>query len=112
MTNEESALLSHIKALIAAKRYRIRVHAVHHMIEEGFSEENLIDAVLGRSRTLEDYPEEHRSLVFGFFRLSGKVRCPLHVVCDYSNPEVVDIVTAYIPEKPWWTTPTKRGRQK
>jgi hypothetical protein len=85
---------------------------VHHMIEEGFSEENLIDAILGRSRILEDYPEESRSLVFGYFRLSGKVRCPLHAVCDYSNLEVIDIVTAYIPEKPWWSTPTKRGPQK
>jgi hypothetical protein len=80
MTNEERALLSHIKALIEAKRYRIRVHAVHHMIEEGFSEENLLGAVLGRSRILEDYPDEHRSLVFGFFRLSEKVRCMWSVI--------------------------------
>jgi len=109
MTNEERALLSQIKNLLEAKRYRIRVHAVHHMIEEGFSEENLIDSVLGRSRILENYPDENRSLVFGFFRLSRKVRCPLHVVCDYSNPEAIDIVTAYIPEKPWWSTPTRRG---
>ena len=38
------------------------------------------------------------------------VSSPLHVVCDYSNDEVVDIVTAYIPPKPWWETPSRRGR--
>ena len=35
---------------------------------------------------------------------------PLHIVYDYSNDEVVDIVTAYIPQKPWWETPSRRGR--
>ncbi|HTS70069.1 MAG TPA: hypothetical protein VMO17_13895 [Terriglobia bacterium] len=38
-----------------------------------------------------------------------KVSQPLHVVCDYSDSNVLDIVTAYIPQKPWWTTPSKRG---
>ena len=38
------------------------------------------------------------------------VSSPLHIVYDYSNDEVVDIVTAYIPQKPWWETPSRRGR--
>jgi hypothetical protein len=72
------------------------------MIEEGFREQDLIDAILGRSRILEDYVDEDRCLVVGYFRLSEKVRCPLHIVCDCSNADVLDIVTAYVPEKPWW----------
>lgn len=38
------------------------------------------------------------------------VRTPLHIVCDYSHKRHVDIVTAYLPQKPWWVTPRKRGR--
>ena len=110
--NEQRVLLSNIRGLVKAKKYRIRIHTVRHIIEEGFSEQDLIDAMLGRSRILEDYPEERRCLVVGYFRLSEKVRCPLHAVCDYSNAEVLDIVTAYIPEKPWWSTATKRGQMK
>jgi hypothetical protein len=34
--NDEPALLENIKKLAEAKNYRIRLHAVRHMIEEGF----------------------------------------------------------------------------
>lgn len=108
--NDERELLEHIKALIDARAYRVRIHTVRHMIEEGFGEQNLTEALTGRSRILENYPNELRCLVYGHFMMDGKVRSPLHIVCDYSSVEVVDIVTAYIPQKPWWLTPTKRGR--
>ena len=29
-----------------------------------------------------------------------------------SNENVVDIVTAYVPQRPWWVSPTQRGRKK
>src|SRR5437868_7554196 len=108
--NGQQELLAKIKALIEAKKYRVRLHAVRHMIEEGFSEEDIIKTLIGKSRVLEDYPSEFRCLVSGYFKMSEKVRSPLHIVCDYSSDEVVDIVTAYIPQKPWWLTPTRRGR--
>ena len=73
------ALLEKIKHLIRARKYRIRIHAVRHMIEEGFSEENLLEAVTGKSRILEYYPDEARCLVFGSFPLGAKLRSPLHV---------------------------------
>jgi hypothetical protein len=34
-TNE---LLDRIKRLVSEKHYRVKIHAVRHMIEEGFSE--------------------------------------------------------------------------
>jgi hypothetical protein len=108
--NGQQELLARIKALIEAKKYRVRLHAVRHMIEEGFSEEDIIKTLIGKSRILEDYQSEFRCLVSGYFKMSEKVRSPLHIVCDYSSDEVVDIVTAYIPQKPWWLTPTRRGR--
>jgi hypothetical protein len=105
----EDELLSRIRVLLLSTKYRVRIHAVRHMIEDGFTEQDIITAVTGKSRILEDYPEESRCLIVSYFHLSEKVRCPLHIVCDYSNAGVVDIVTAYIPDKPWWSTPTKRS---
>ena len=105
-------LLEKIKGLIAAKQYRVRIHAVRHMIEEGFGEADVIQAMAGRSRILELYPDDERCLILGYFAFSERVRSPLHVVCDYSNSELVDIVTAYLPQKPWWVTPTKRGKKR
>ena len=107
MTKQE--LLSKLRTLLKNRQYRIRSHVVRHMIEEGFDEEDILESLLGRCRILENYPSETRCLLAGYFRLSQKVHCPLHAVCDYSKDEVVDIVTAYIPQKPWWNTPTKRG---
>lgn len=107
MTDHE--LLSKLKALLEKGKYRIRIHAVRHMTEEGFSEDDVLETLLGKCRILESYPGESRCLIAGYFRLSDKIHCPLHVVCDYSRDELVDIVTAYIPQKPWWTTSTKRG---
>ncbi len=43
-------LLARIQAWLSAKRYRIRIHAVRHMIEEGFDEDHLLEALAGRSR--------------------------------------------------------------
>ncbi len=43
-------LLATIKSLVSANRYRLRLHAVRHMIEEGFDEENVLEAIAGRSR--------------------------------------------------------------
>jgi hypothetical protein len=108
--NGERKLLENIKTLIKARRYRIRIHAVRHMIEEGFNEEDLLEAMAGRCKVLENYTDESRCLILGYFSMDGKVRSPLHIVCDYSNEEIIDFITAYIPQKPWWQTPTKRGR--
>jgi hypothetical protein len=106
----ERNVLEKIRALLGAGRYRIRLHAVRHMIEEGFDEENVLKAIGGASRILEIYSHEMRCLLLGYFTVSEKARQPLHIVCDYSNPKVVDIVTAYLPQRPWWTAPGKRGR--
>ncbi len=93
-------------------RYRLRLHSVRHMLEEGFDEGNLLEALTGRVRILEDYPEQWRCLVLGSYAVSPRVRSFLHAVCDYADPEVLDIVTAYIPQRPWWETPTRRGKRR
>ena len=66
----------------------------------------------GRVRVLEEYPDEHRFLVLGRFHFTSTTTSALHVLCDLSNESVLDIVTAYVPQRPWWITPTQRGRKK
>lgn len=107
MTSE--VVLDRIKKHVSNGHYRVRIHAVRHMIEEGFGEQDMVNAILGDSRIIEPYEDDARCLILGFFLWNGKIRSPLHVVLDYSNKKVTDIVTAYIPQRPWWISPTKRG---
>ena len=59
----------HIRELVQARRYRIGLHAVRHMIEEGFDENQLPEAVKEKLRVVEEYPEEVRYLLWVFFAL-------------------------------------------
>ncbi len=104
-------LLATIKKLVNEGRYRIKIHAVRHMIGEGFSERDIIAAILGGSRIVEMYDEDKRCLILGHFLWDDRIKSPIHVVCDYSNRKLIDIVTAYIPQRPWWMSPTQRGRR-
>jgi hypothetical protein len=79
------------------------------MIEEGFTEKDIICVLLGDGKIIESYGEDERCLLSGHYSVESNVRLPLHVVCDYSNSKITDVVTAYIPQKPWWITPTRRG---
>ena len=104
--------IDQIQCLVAAGQYRVGLHAVRHMIEEGFDENQMVEALRGRIRVLEEYPDEHRSLVLGRFYFTATTTSALHVLCDLSDESVLDIVTAYIPQRPWWVTPAQRGRRK
>jgi hypothetical protein len=81
------------------------------MVEEGFDESQATQAIVGDGRLLEDYPEDRRCLILGKLAEEGRSRF-VHIVCDYSDPECVDLVTAYVPQRPWWNTPTQRPRKK
>lgn len=81
------------------------------MIEEGFSEKQMVSAILSADKVIESYEEDQRCLLLGYVTFDKTARSPLHIVCDYSNGKVVDIVTAYIPQKPWWITPHQRGKK-
>jgi hypothetical protein len=104
--------IGQIRRLAAANQYRVRLHAVRHMIEEGFDEDQLLEALRGHIRVLEEYPDEHRFLVLGRFHFTATTTSALHVLCDLSSESVLDIVTAYVPQRPWWATPTQRGRRR
>ena len=67
---------------------------------------------MGKLQLLEEYAEEARCLVLGQFHFTTRISSPLHIVCDLSNDKVLDVVTAYIPQRPWWSTPTQRGESR
>ena len=101
--------LEQIQRLVREGTYRVRLHAVRHMIEEGFDEKQMLEALSGTVALVEAYQDEGRYLVLGRFHFTGKTDSPLHVLCDVSVGDVVDIITAYIPQRPWWESPTQRG---
>lgn len=82
-------LLDRIKGLVGDRCYRVKVHAVRHMIEEGFSEKHMVDAILGDSKIIELYDEDKRCSILGQFLWNGMVRSWLHIVCDYSNEKIM-----------------------
>lgn len=106
----QNALLESIKQLVASNKYRVRIHSLRHMVEEGFYETNILEAITSKSKILENYPDDNRCLILGRFHYAKAVTSPLHIICDYSRDNLVDIVTAYVPQKPWWVDPTKRGK--
>ena len=44
-----------IQELVRTRHYRIGLHAVRHMVEEGFDENQLLEAVRGKLRIVEEY---------------------------------------------------------
>ncbi len=104
--------IARLQDLVRARHYRIGLHAVRHMIAEGFDENQLLEAVRGKLRIVEEYTQESRYLMRGYFHFTQTTSSPLHVLSDLSKPEVVDIVTAYIPQRPWWVSSTRRGKER
>jgi len=44
MTHEHT-ILEKIRSLVISNSYRITIHAIRHMVEEGFSEGNITEAI-------------------------------------------------------------------
>lgn len=88
-------LLPHLKE----GRYRIGPHVAKHMIQEGFTELDVLQAVEW-GRELAVYAEDERMLVLGYMVIPPRLKLPLHVVLEYKNPRWVDVVTAFIPREP------------
>jgi hypothetical protein len=91
--------LDDLRPLVKAGHYRLAPHATRHAACEGFTERDVVDAVLF-GRELVRYWEDERLLVLGYLSVSGAVRIPLHVVLEYRRARWVDVVTAFIPEQP------------
>ncbi len=91
--------LEELLPIIREGRYRIGNHVAKHMLQEGFIEHDVLQAVEW-GREVAVYPEDTRMLVLGYMIFPPNLRLPLHVVLDYRENRWVDIVTAFIPKKP------------
>jgi hypothetical protein len=99
--------LEDLRPLVRDGRYRLGSHAVRHAACEGFTERDVVDAVL-YGRELVRYVHDERLLVLGYVVMGPAVRIPLHVVLEHTRARWVDIVTAYIPDEPH--RPVSRAR--
>ena len=110
----QSGIIEGIHDAVQKANYALRPHAVSHMLAEGFHEKDIIEAILN-GKIIENYIDEDRCLIAGAFKLSPKTKESLHIVIDYwfesKRVEWIDIVTAYIPRRPFWNTPYKRGKK-
>ena len=110
-----SDLYKNIQETVQNGNYAIRSHTVSHMLAEGFGEDDILEAI-GNGKLLELYNEEDRCLITGTFQLSENTKEHLHLVIDFWSEigeiEWIDIVTAYIPRRPFWETPNIRGKKR
>lgn len=92
--------------------YLVKSHAIRHALKEGFDRKHMVEAVLNGS-IIEEYPEEQKVLICGRITLLKTTSIYLHVVCEHSDPNYVELVTAYIPdEQEWESPPFKRRKPK
>lgn len=91
--------LEELRPLVRAGLYRIGPHAARHAACEGFTERDVVDAMLF-GRELVRYFHDERLLVLGYVVVSPTVKIPLHVVVEHRRPRFVDVVTAFIPSEP------------
>jgi len=98
--------LSHIQALVRQRRFRIAVHALTEASKDGIRVKDIVRAIL-TGEAIEFYPERERLLILGYHPENN---IPIHVVCDYSDPDEVVAVTVYIPGRSEWIADRNRKR--
>ncbi len=96
MNRPKLRTLEDLRPLVRTGRYRVGPHAVRHATCEGFTEPDIVQAVLYGKELLR-YTEDQRLLALGYIHPSPQVTIPLHVVLEYAKPRWVDVVTAFIP---------------
>lgn len=102
--------IEQLREQVRAGEYSLRPHAIQHAAKEGFTSDDILQAVL-TGEVIEQYPDRNRCLLYADIVVEG-ITLPLHVVCEF-QPEVdtvVDVVTAYVPTEEEWVSPRQRRR--
>lgn len=97
--------LEKIRERIRLGKWRISKHAMIESFKDGLSPRDIKDIIIN-GKVIESYPERERYLIYG--TLSDDM--PVHVVIDYSDDELIVVVTAYIPDEREWIAFQKRKR--
>ena len=99
--------IEQIQAFICEDSYRFYTHAVIEAKKDGVEPEDIVFVLLN-GKIIERYPERKRVLVYG--KMLNKV--PLHVVCNFSDPELLYIVTVYIPSPAEWSANFQKRKER
>lgn len=99
--------IEQIQAFICEDSYRFYTHAVIEAKKDGVEPEDIVFVLLN-GKIIERYPERNRVLVYG--KMLNKV--PLHVVCNFSDPELLYIVTVYIPSPAEWSANFHKRKER
>jgi len=99
--------LDAIRRLVLDGKYFFYTHALTEAKKDGIIPEDIIYAILN-GEVIEEYPDRQRILILAML----PHRIPLHVVCDYSQVNVVLIPTVYIPDDRLWIDFRVRGERK
>jgi len=102
-----------IQAKVSARKLRITAHALTEASKDGIRAKDIPDAILN-GKEIERYPERQRVLIQAMMPELG---IPIHVVCDYSDPDEIVVPTVYIPGRKRWTLdqfrkPFSKGKKK
>ncbi len=102
--------IERIRAPVRGGAYLVKRDVILHAIKEGFNRDDVVAVILS-GRISEEYPERERVLICGPTSLSSITVIYLHVVCEYSDPNYVQVVTAYTPDELSWEWPPFRRRR-
>ena len=107
-TGETNPLISmdNIRGYVEDENYEYYDHAITEAKKDGVEPEDVVYVLL-TGKIVERYPKRHRILVYGTMLNA----LPLHVVCDYSDKNIMYIPTVYIPSDGEWTN-NYQGRRK
>ena len=106
---DNQKLQRRIRYLTRKERILFTQHANIEMINDNFSNEDVIRALVD-GEIIENYPDHKRGpccLING----PALDERPVHVVCGTGYPELV-IITVYEPKPPKWISPVKRRHTK
>ncbi len=95
-----------LRRFIKNEKYEYYVHALAEAKKDGIEPEDILYVLL-TGRIIERCPDRYRLLVFG--EMSNQL--PLHVVCDYSDEDMIYIITVYIPSREEWSHNFQRRKR-
>ena len=85
------------RQMVREGKYIFYKHAIIEAKKDGVRPDEVVYSIL-TGKIIEEYPERNRFLVYGTIYNN----IPLHIVCDVSVPDILFIVTVYIPDSLEW----------
>lgn len=96
-----------IRSFINSEKYQYYTHALTEAKKDGIEPEDIVYVLL-TGKIIESYADRQRVLVYG----EMLNQLPLHVVCDYSDEDMIYITTVYIPSREEWSHNFQRRKRR